>query len=358
MSSMIGHRRRFAKQLQEGRHEIARVVTDRFLSAHPDWVDRYGAQARIRGEEDAVFHIDFLAGAVVADDVAAFENYTRWTAKVLSARGISPEFLAENLEQVREEAGAYVDAKGHGALDRMVRAGVAAVHGASEPAESAIPVDGPFQVEFAVYLQAVRSGDRRAALNVALEALRSGISVSDVYADILQPVQYEIGRLWEENEITVAEEHMATAITQYVVGHLYSLLDIPERSRGNALVTGVRGELHQLGANMVADVLEADGWNVRFLGTQLPHSGILEAIEEHQPRLVGISATLLFNLPAVADLVADVRRVSGPDTFVMVGGAGFRTSPELWREMGADGSARDLRGAVALASALGRVTED
>lgn len=352
MSTSIEDRRRIAEQLHASRQEVARVVTDRFLSKHPDWVERYGDQARIRGEEDAVFHVEFLAGAIVADDVAAFEGYARWTAGMLSARGIAPEFLAENLEEVRDAAGAYVDPNGRETLDRLVRAGIAATHGALQPADHTAPLDGPFPTECSVYLQAVRSGERRAALNVALETLRAGASVSDVYVNLLQPVQYEIGRLWERNEISVAEEHVATAITQYVLGHLYSLLEIPERTRGNALVTGVKGELHQLGANMVADVLEADGWNVRFLGTQLPHTGILEAVEDHRPRLVGISATVLFNLSAVADLIPDIRRASGPDTFVVVGGGAFRTSPEAWKNIGADGYAGDLREAVALAAGL------
>lgn len=352
MSTSIGHRRRIAEQLRESRQEVARVVTDRFLNRHPDWVERYGELARIRGEEDAVFHVEFLAGAIVSDDVAAFEGYARWTAGMLSARGIAPEFLAENLEEVRDAAGAHVDPDGQETLDRMVRAGIAATQGTPQGADHAAPLDGPFPTECSVYLQAVRSGERRAALNIVLEALRAGATVPDVYVDILQPVQYQIGRLWERNEISVAEEHVATAITQYVLGHLYSLLEIPEQTLGNALVTGVRGELHQLGGNMVADVLEADGWNVRFLGTQLPHKGILEAVEEHQPRLVGISATVLSNLPAVADLVADVRRACGPDTFVIVGGGAFRASPELWKDMGADGVGRDLREAVALANGL------
>lgn len=352
MTLPIGRRRRIAERLLEHRGEIVTASTDDFLERHPDWVDRYGETARLRGEEDAGFHLDFLAGAVVADDETTFEAYATWTAGVLSARGIAPEHLAENLEKLRDVAVEHLDPEGREALDRMVGAGLRAVRGAPRQEEGAPPEAGPFEAERSVYLQAVRSGNRRTAVNVALEAVRGGARVFDVYDGILQPVQYEIGRLWERNEITVAEEHMATAVTQYVAGQLYSHIDIPDEPRGNALVTGVSGEMHQLGANMVADVLEADGWNVRFLGTQLPHRGILEAIEDHEPTVVGVSATVLFNLPAVADLVADIRRISGPDTFIMVGGGAFRTSPEIWRELGADGLGRDLREAVALVAEM------
>lgn len=56
-----------------------------------------------------------------------------------------------------------------------------------------------------------------------------------------------------------------------------------------------REELHHVGANMVADVLEAHGWDVRYLGTNLPHRSILQAIREHQADWVGISATTLLS---------------------------------------------------------------
>jgi methanogenic corrinoid protein MtbC1 len=201
-------------------------------------------------------------------------------------------------------------------------------------------------------VQAILEGNRRAALNVTLEALREGAAVPDVYVEILQPAQYEVGRLWERSKITVAKEHMATAVTQYVVAQLYPRLEVPDTARGNALVTGVRGELHQLGANMVADVLESDGWNARFLGTQLPHEGVLDAIAEHEPRLLGISATVLSNLPAVADLIEDVRKAYGTEITILVGGGAFRTNPDGWQELGADAYGRDLRHAVEVANHL------
>jgi methanogenic corrinoid protein MtbC1 len=176
--------------------------------------------------------------------------------------------------------------------------------------------------------------------------------VADIYDQILQPAQYEIGSMWEQNRITVADEHLATAITQHVVARLYEHLEIPIPDKGNALMTGVEGELHQLGANMVADVLEADGWNMRFLGSQLPHRDILSAMEEHEPRLLGISAATLFNLKAVDDLIEDARRRFGQEVKVLVGGGAFRSRPGVWQDVGADGYGRDLREAVSVAAGL------
>ncbi len=204
------------------------------------------------------------------------------------------------------------------------------------------------------YLQAVLAGDRRAALRVTLDALASGMSVSDVYIDVLQPAQHEIGRMWASNEITVAREHTATAITQYVIAQLYDRMPVPESAsfRGNALVTGVEGELHQVGANMVADVLQADGWRMRFLGTHLPNLDILNAIEEYEPLLLGISTTILSNLAVAGDLIEEVRRNFDREVRIVVGGGAFGADPKVWRDLGAHGYGRDLRDACHVADQL------
>lgn len=314
-------------------------------------MERYGPAARIRGEEDAGFHVEFLAGALLSGSDGAFEKYTRWTAGVLGARGIEPGFLIENLAQVgRAARDRLAEDDARSLVDGIIAAGVDAVRDLGAVEVTTEELQGRWSTERDLYLQAIRSGERQAALTIAMEATRDGASVIDIYRGILQPAQYEIGRLWEVNEITVATEHMATAITQYVMARLYPHLEIPEDLHGNAIVTGVSGELHQIGANMVADVLSAAGWNVRFLGTQLPHSGVITAVEEHDARLVGISVTVLSNLPAVCDLVGELRASYGDRVSILVGGGAFGGDARMWQETGADAFGRDLGEAVEVAS--------
>jgi methanogenic corrinoid protein MtbC1 len=200
-----------------------------------------------------------------------------------------------------------------------------------------------------LYLQAVLRGHRDAALGIVVESHNAGHPVLDLYLKILQPAQYEIGRLWERNVITVAEEHMATAITQFVMARLYPL--VPQKQqpcRGRMILTGVEGEMHQVGANMVADVVEIHGWEVCFLGTNLPQAGILRVVEEQRPDVVGISATMLFNLPRVRDLIEAVRALPIPRPRIIVGGAAFRTAAGAWREVGADACGLNVEHAIEL----------
>jgi MerR family transcriptional regulator, light-induced transcriptional regulator len=195
------------------------------------------------------------------------------------------------------------------------------------------------------YLEAILQGDRRAAVAVALEALEGRHAVQ-VYRGIVERAQVEVGALWARNEITVAREHMATAVSQFVLGELYARLPKSELERGRAVVTGVEGEYHQLGANMVADLLETDGWSVRFLGTQLPHGDVVAAVEEEGAGAVGISATMLSSVESVATLVDALRTARGDDLVIVVGGRAFSSSPELWREVGANGYAGNLEDAL------------
>ncbi|TVP56797.1 MAG: cobalamin-binding protein [Gemmatimonadales bacterium] len=201
------------------------------------------------------------------------------------------------------------------------------------------PID--LERAFQLYLAALLEGDRRAAVRVTEEAARSH-PITSVYRQIVEAAQVEVGECWARNEISVAREHMATAISQYVLGTLYAHLPIPERTLGRAVITGVEGEKHQLGSHMVADLLEAEGWSVRFLGTQVPHRDIVEVAREHGAKAVGISATMLTSLDGVDGLIRDLRETLGPELRIVVGGRAFPAGSGLWRELGADATGRNL----------------
>lgn len=329
------------------KRSVAEAVTTEFFQRHPDWLDRYGDRGIEHGLQDAQLHIGFLAGALAGGNPDAFGDYAGWTRQVLEARGISAPFLRENLEQIEAALLLALPAEDHESLRAAFQAGYRACD--APPAVESGPAPGGLGATARVYLQAILQGERQAALSVAREALREGGSLPRLYLDVIEPAQHEVGRLWETNVIAVADEHRATAITQYVMAQCFPLMDRPKGCHGRMVMTGVEEELHYVGANMVADVLESHGWDVRFLGTNLPHRGILQAIREHRPDWVGISATTLLSLPEVSRLIGEIRltfRDSAPR--IVVGGSAFRFSPDAWREVGADAVGTSLEEAIAL----------
>lgn len=348
----LRERRAGALLLRSQKARIAASANATFLERHPDWFARFGEAASRRGVEDSAYHVEFLAGGLETGEAGAFTDYVAWLTDVLVSRGIARESVAESLELVGREALAVVSGPTREALERMLDAGIARATRVGPPDTlPGEPSDEPLLANASrLFLQALLQGERQGAVGIAREALRVAAHPTDVYVELFQRSLEEIGRRWQLNRITVAQEHMATAMVQFVLAQLYSSLDRSAPARGTALVTGVESELHQVGANLVADALELDGWRVRFLGTNMPHDGIVAAAAEMKADVIGISATMLFNVAPVARLIESVRRMTGIATpRVLVGGGAFRSAPQLWREVGADGFAIDVRGACAVA---------
>jgi methanogenic corrinoid protein MtbC1 len=342
---MLDRSQSAADEIREVSPAVAVAVTAAFLDRHPDWRVRYGARATTEGVKDAGYHLAFLAGAVESGHAEAFASYAQWAAGVLAARGIAPMFLAENLEQLRLALEQRLPADRLATFTPCFRAAAEALAGdavASSPSVLNLTAD--------VFLQAITTSQRHAAVQIAREALAGGLSLQQLYVDVFQPALYEVGRRWEANLLTVAQEHIATAITQYVMAQVYEAPDDRAISRGPVVLTGVEGELHNIGAVMVGDLLETAGWRVRFLGSNLPAASILSIVRETMPSHIGISATMLFNVPAVRQLIAAIRAEFRGPIRVVVGGAAFRTAPDVWRQIGADGFGADLRSAQALFS--------
>lgn len=344
----MDQRSTWAERIRHVASPIAEEVTEIFLRAHADWVARNPERAGQMGLDAARYHVTFLAAAVERGSTDAFADYARWAGGVLQARGIPPTLLGEDLAQVKLALGMRLPPEVRDALGPYF---VAAFDALTEPigtsVAEALSDDGLGQTR-SLYLHAALAGERSAALSIVTDAMHRGVPQLDIYVDVLQAAQYEIGRLWETNGITVAHEHAATAVTQFVTAQLYTRLQRTGPPRGTLVMAGVEGELHGIGPLMVGDVLEARGWTVYHLGTNLPSTSIVQAVREQRADCVGIAATMLVHVGAVRRLVGEVRRQWGTAKRVVVGGAAFRQSPSLATEIGADGYAGDLREAIGL----------
>lgn len=169
------------------------------------------------------------------------------------------------------------------------------------------------------YLHTQLAGDRRAALQFIDGALRAGHSVSAVRSGVVQAAQREIGRLWQEDRISIAQEHLATAISHLALAHLFQQAEFRARVGRKIIVACVPGELHDLPARLLADALDVDGYDVRFLGADVPLPDLLDAVGIEQPDLLALSVTMIFNLPSMRETL---RRVRGahPQLPIAVGG--------------------------------------
>jgi MerR family transcriptional regulator, light-induced transcriptional regulator len=267
---------------------------------------------------------------------------------MLGARGIEAHTLEENLGQLEKHISAILLVEERDVVVQFLTQGRGACM-EPEPPSGTQPSGDGLDLTRQVFLAAILRGQRQAAINIVEEALRAGHSHIEIYVNVFAEALRSVGELWELNKISVAEEHIATSITQYAIVSIYPRLVPTSASRGQMVVTGVSGELHQIGANLVADSMEANGWEVRFLGTNLPHSSILGAVKECSADVLCISTTILANLPSVAELVRTVRdklQESAPK--IVLGGAAHRFATQFAKEIGAMEAITDLRQGVAM----------
>ena len=184
------------------------------------------------------------------------------------------------------------------------------------------------------YLQELLAGRRKAAHELIMNAFHQGRAIPEIYVKVLQAALYEIGHMWENSQISVSDEHMGTVITQYIMSDLYQHLQMADIQRGKLVITGVQGEMHQVGANMISDLMEADGWDVKFLGTNVPPKNVIEAVRQHEADLLGISTTLYVNIPKVIRLVTMVKEEFGNKCpHILLGGHAFLICKELPPEL-------------------------
>jgi len=199
------------------------------------------------------------------------------------------------------------------------------------------------------FRDALLSGDHRTCLDMATESVTSSDELEAFYLKVIQPAMYSIGSLWEQGKISVAEEHLASAIVARVMASLYVWALRSPRRLGKAVVSAAPNEFHEIGARMVADLLERDGWNVEYLGSDMEHHSLVDRVEKTKPFLIALSVSMPFNLKTAREIISGVREKALENLRIMLGGQVFERAPDLWKTMGADGYAADAAEASRLA---------
>ncbi len=194
------------------------------------------------------------------------------------------------------------------------------------------------------FLAALVSGDQAGAVAIARAAVGRGLPY--VYDEVVYAALVRIGELWQEGALTVADEHVATAIAQTAMSSLYTDLAWPPGGP-RAIVACAEGERHEVGARMVADLLALDGWRALYLGADVPAEALVDKVAREAPALVAISATLGDQLPAAREAIRRLRR-GAPGVKVLAGGQAVSslTDPAA---LGADAVAPTASAAVEVA---------
>jgi excisionase family DNA binding protein len=194
------------------------------------------------------------------------------------------------------------------------------------------------------------AADEGAAWLVTENALASGMDPLDFYLDVLASALTQIGDAWEAGEISVAEEHQASAVATRLIGRLGPRFNRRGRTKGTVVLGAPPEDLHSIPTAIMADVLKANGFGAIDLGARVPPESFA-AVASSSDRLiaVGIAATAADGLARIPETVAALRAVV--DVPILMGGSAIRDEAQA-RELGADAFGADAQSGVLLIEEL------
>ncbi len=339
--------KRTAEVITQLRPELASATVESEFERRQDWAERFGEAGRRHCIEDAEFHLSHMAEAITWSNPSLFEDYVAWAKVMLAQRNIPAADLETHLRILRDTVAGRLEEPMSSVVRRYVDSALDRLPAMPEETPDFLDPEAPLAELAGAYFDALSRADRQTASRLILDAVTDGVSVRDLYRHVFEPCLREVGRLWQVNRISVSQEHFFTAATQLIISQLYPHIFGGEKRQVSAVVTSVSGELHEIGARMVADYLEMEGWHSFYLGANSPAGSVVQMLAERNARLLGISVTMTFHLPAARALVEAVRSSrEGRDVLIMVGGSAFNRDRDLWRKIGADGYAHSADEAV------------
>ena len=200
--------------------------------------------------------------------------------------------------------------------------------------------------------QTLISGDGEALLGLVKEALDAGVSAGEILQDGLIAGMDIVGERMESGEMFIPEVLMAAQAMGESVEVLKPLLAEGESSTAGKVVLGtVKGDLHDIGKNLVVMMMESAGFDVIDLGVDVDPERFVEAIKENKPDIVGISALLTTTMPMMKKSIDSIEESGLRENLkIIVGGAPVNQA--FADEIGADGYAPDAGAASKMAKAM------
>ena len=199
---------------------------------------------------------------------------------------------------------------------------------------------------------AILNGNAKQAHAATQAAIAAGAAPMELIQGSMVPAMDEVGRLFEAEEYFVPELLLAGRAMKAAMELLKPLLSASGQKMAARVIIGtVKGDLHDIGKNIVASMLEGGGFEVIDLGADVSPETFIAAIEQQQPQIVCMSALLTVTMPAMK-LTIDALKTSGLRSQVKVLIGGAPVTMEYAKEIGADGYSENASGAVGVVKTL------
>ncbi len=173
------------------------------------------------------------------------------------------------------------------------------------------------QSHYLGFYNALLEGNKDKCTSIVQSLIEDGVNLKDVYVELFQKSLYRIGKLWDHNKVSIPEEHMATQIVESLINR-FAPVGKSDREK-KAVVTCIDKEFHDIGAKMVSNVFEYEGWKTYYLGASVPTKEIIKFVKQIDPDIIALSWSLYLNLGRFLEVVDHLTRFF-PTKKIIVGG--------------------------------------
>jgi len=200
--------------------------------------------------------------------------------------------------------------------------------------------------------ESIISGDLETSVQITKEALIEKNDPQEIIQEYMIPAMDIIGGKFERDEVFVPELLMAARAMKGSLELLRPLLaECGIEPQGRVIIGTVKGDLHDIGKNLVASMLEGSGFEVENMGVDVPSDKIVAAVQSNKIDIIALSALLTTTMPSMKDVIEALKEAGVRDKVkVIVGGPAV--TQEYCDQIGADGYSENVNGAVGLARKL------
>ncbi len=294
------------------------LVTYQFQLRPEEW-GRYGTNGIEVSLRDARYLLDYLYESIVANEPQILVNYSLWADELFKGLKLPDNTMRETLESLRIIISREFPEL-HYKVSHIIDETLLALR-ANQKHLLKNNSQPPLNEQANKYIDLLLNGNRHGALQLIDQlSNQEGVTVRDIYLEIFQPAQHQIGQLWLQGKISVAKEHYCTAVTQQAMSMLYPKIFTTQRKNLSFVAACVGNELHEIGIRMVADFFEMDGWDTYYLGANTPADSIVKAVNEQNADLLGLSIALPIHRSILKDVIEQIKPMLQPKTKIIIGG--------------------------------------